>query len=177
MPRLLIEPRPYSLIRVKNSRTPFSSPWCISPLSLSLQLAAPATHHHHAKLCNHAVLPLRCSGHRLRKPSSVALADREACKVVTVVTSSSSSPSFSRSSSSSPRSSSSLDRSTATTASSSTPSHRTRRGRCFLLRTASTPTRSSAYRSSCTSARRRRSRSAASASGAFVDGAKLKVLP
>jgi len=60
--------------------------------------------------------------------------------------------------------SSSLDRSAATTASSSTPSHRTRRHRCFLLRMTSMPTRSSAYRSSCTSARRRRSQSAASAS-------------
>jgi len=83
MPRLLIELRPYSLIRVQNWRT------LILPraafllfLSLSLQPAASATHHH-VKLCNHAVLPLPYSGHRLRELSPVALVDREACKVVT----------------------------------------------------------------------------------------------
>ncbi|QCD83299.1 large subunit ribosomal protein L3e [Vigna unguiculata] len=41
------------------------------------------TTHHHVKLCNHAVLPLPYSGHRLRELSPVALVDREACKVVT----------------------------------------------------------------------------------------------
>jgi len=76
MPRLLIEPRPYSLIRVQNWRTPLL-PCAAFLLFLSLsQPATSATHHHHV------VLPLRCSGHRLREPSPVALVDREACKVI-----------------------------------------------------------------------------------------------
>ncbi|QCD79142.1 hypothetical protein DEO72_LG1g2781 [Vigna unguiculata] len=44
MPRLLIEPRPYSLIRVQNPRTPFSSPRCISPLSLFLSTTCCSSH-------------------------------------------------------------------------------------------------------------------------------------
>ena len=149
MPRLLIEPRPYSLIRVQNLRTPFlpRGAFLLSlslslSLSFSLQLAAPATHHHHAKFCNHAVLPLRCSGHCLRKPSPMALADREACKVVT---SSRWWLFFARQ----------ICRHHGLLFDAI---HRTRRRRCFLLRTISTPTRSSAYRSSCTSAWRQRSR-------------------
>ncbi|QCD87400.1 hypothetical protein DEO72_LG3g1934 [Vigna unguiculata] len=75
---------PSSAMRVQNSRTSLlpHAAFLLS-LSLSLQPAAPATHHHHAKLYNHVVLPLRCSGHSLREPSPVALVDWEACKVVT----------------------------------------------------------------------------------------------
>jgi len=64
MPWLLIEPRPYSLIRAQIREPLFFFPTLhFSSLYLSTTCCS-GTLHHHAKLCNHAVLPPRlASGH------------------------------------------------------------------------------------------------------------------
>jgi len=66
MPRLLIEPRPYSLIRVQNSWTPFSSPRCISPLSLFLSITCCSSHPPPPR----EALQPRCAATALLRPPS-----------------------------------------------------------------------------------------------------------
>ncbi|QCE13322.1 hypothetical protein DEO72_LG11g315 [Vigna unguiculata] len=80
MPRLLIEPRPYSLIRVQNLRTPFSSPRCISPLSLFLSTTCCSSHPPPPR---EALQPCCAAIALLRPPSPQAVASGSSYKVVT----------------------------------------------------------------------------------------------